>query len=49
MDFAGLINTNLLKVVSNVSIKNEIETYIVGGAVGILFYITKQKKILIFL
>ena len=49
MDFAGLINTNLLKVVSNISVKNEIETYIVGGAVRIIFSITKQKKILIFL
>ena len=33
MDFAGLINTNLLKVISNISKKNEIETYIVGGTV----------------
>ena len=33
MDFAGLINTNLLKAISNISKKNEIETYIVGGTV----------------
>ena len=26
MDFAGLINTNLLNVVSNISVKNKIET-----------------------
>ena len=44
MDFAGLINTNLLKVVSNISIKNEIETYIVGGAVRDYILYNKTKK-----
>ena len=44
MDFAGLINTNLLKVVSNISVKNEIETYIVGGAVRDYILYNKTKK-----
>lgn len=44
MDFAGLKNTNLLKVVSNISEKNEIETYIVGGAVRDYILYNKTKK-----
>ncbi len=44
MDFAGLINTNLLNVVSNISVKNEIETYIVGGAVRDYILYNKAKK-----
>lgn len=44
MDFAGLINTNLLKVVSNISVKNEIEIYIVGGAVRDYILYDKTKK-----
>ena len=44
MDFAGLINTNLLKVVSNISVKNEIETFIVGGAVRDYILYNQTKK-----
>ena len=44
MDFAGLINTNLLKVISNISKKNEIETYIVGGTVSDYILYKKTKK-----